>query len=92
MTRSYAIVLGSLAMGLVVFRGAIRGKLAGAVAVEAILVLMVFAAVGGAAGWIADYLIRDALRDLFKKRVDWYRQGLIDMASDEADPAEGSQT
>ncbi len=91
MTRSYAAALGSLAMGLVVFRGAIRGELAGAVAVEAIFALMVFAVIGGVAGWIADYLIRDALETLFRKQVARYHQGPIDVASDEAEPAEGAQ-
>ncbi len=90
MTRSYAAALGSLAMGLVVFRGAILGELAGAVAAEAIVAMLAFAVVGWAAGWIADYLIRDALEDLFRKRVDWYREGLVDLASSEADPADGT--
>ncbi len=77
-------------MGLVVFRGAILGELAGAVAAEAIVAMLAFAVVGWAAGWIADYLIRDALEDLFRKRVDWYREGLVDLASSEADPADGT--
>lgn len=77
-------------MGLVVFRGAILGELAGAVAAEAIVAMLAFAVVGWAAGWIADYLIRDALEGLFRKRVDWYREGLVDLASSEADPADGT--
>lgn len=77
-------------MGLVVFRGAILGELAGAVAAEAIVAMLAFAAVGWAAGWIADYLIRDALEGLFRKRVDWYREGLVDLASSEAEPADGT--
>ena len=72
-------------MGLVVLRGAIRGELAGPVALEAIMAMMVFACVGSVAGWIADYLIRDALETLFRKRVDWYRQGLIDAGYIEQD-------
>jgi len=83
-SRSYAASLGALAMSLVVFRGIVRGELADAVAAEAIVALVIFAAVGGVAGWIADYLIRDALETLFRKRVDWYRQALIEMASEEA--------
>ena len=87
MTRTYAVALGSLAMGLVAFRGVVRGEPAAAVIAEAILALVTFALVGGVAGRIADYLIRDALERWFRKRVDWYRQGLSDMASPEADPA-----
>jgi len=65
-------------MGLVVLRGAIRGEAAGDVAIEAIVALAVFAAIGGVAGWITDYLVRDAVEQQFRTRVDWYRQGLID--------------
>ena len=65
-------------MGLVVLRGAVQGELAGNVAKEAIVALLVFACVGAVAGWICDYLVRQTLEDLFRRRVDWYRQGLID--------------
>lgn len=65
-------------MGLVVFRGVVHGELASNVAVEAIFAMAVFACVGAVAGWIADYLVRDSLEELFRKRVDWYRQGLIE--------------
>lgn len=65
-------------MGLVVLRGAICGELADEVAREAILAMAVFAGVGAVAGWIADQLVRDSMENLFRERVDWYRQGLID--------------
>ena len=65
-------------MGLVVLRGAIRGELAASVAMEAIVAMLVFSCVGGVAGWIADYLVRDSLERMFQSRVDWYRKGLID--------------
>ncbi len=78
MFRSFAASLGALAMGLVVLRGAILGEPAGNVALEAIAAMAVFAVIGGAAGWIADFLVRDAVEQAFRKRVDWYREGLID--------------
>jgi hypothetical protein len=65
-------------MGLVVLRGAIFGEPAGNVALEAITAMAVFAVIGGASGWIADFLVRDAVEQAFRKRVDWYREGLID--------------
>ena len=72
-------------MGLVVVRGVINGELAGNVAQEAIVAMLVFACVGAVAGWIADYLVRQSLEGLFRKRVDWYRQGLIDAGYIEAE-------
>ena len=78
MLRSYAVSLGALAMGLVVLRGAIHGELAASVAMVAIMAMLVFSCVGGVAGWIADYLVRDSLERMFRSRVDWYREGMID--------------
>ena len=78
MFRSFAASLGALAMGLVVLRGAILGEPASNVAMEAITAMAVFAVVGGVAGWIADTLVRDAVEQAFRKRVEWYREGLSD--------------
>ena len=75
-------------MGLVVLRGAIRGELAELVAMEAIVAMLVFMGVGAVAGWIADYLVRDSLQRMFRARVDWYRQGLIDAGYLESDSPE----
>ncbi len=86
--RSYAVSLGSLAMGLVVFRGAVLGEPAGAVASEAIVAMLVFACVGGVAGWIIDSLVRDSLEGMFRTRVDWYRRGLIESGQMEDDSSE----
>ncbi len=65
-------------MGLVVLRGAIFGELAGNVVVEAIIAMIVFSCIGGVAGWISDYLVRDSLEQVFRARVDWYRQAMAD--------------
>jgi hypothetical protein len=72
-------------MALVVLRGAIRGELAGHVAMEAIAAMLAFSCVGGIAGWIADYLIRDSLEQMFHARVKWYRQGMLDAGFVEPD-------
>ena len=85
MLRSYAVSLGALAMGLVVLRGAIQGELAGSVAMEATVAMLVFMGVGAVAGWIADHLVRDALQRMFRARVDWYRQGMVDAGNLEPD-------
>lgn len=90
MSRRYAVSLGALAMSLVVLRGAISGELAAAVAGEAIVAMVIFAAIGGVAGWIADYLVRDSLQILFRKRVDWYRQGLAEAGLIDENSAETS--
>jgi len=76
--RSFAASLGALAMGLVALRGAVLGEPTGSVALEAITAMAVFAVVGGMVGWIADTLVRDAVEQAFRKRVEWYREGLSD--------------
>lgn len=63
-------------MGLVVLRGAIHGELAAGVAEEAIMTLIVYLGIGAIAGAIADYLIRDAVENLYRERVQWYRDGV----------------
>jgi hypothetical protein len=65
-------------MALVVFRGAIQGLPADEVTTRAIIAMLVFYGVGWVAGWIIDYLIRDAVEQMFRKRVEWYRKGLIE--------------
>lgn len=77
-------------MSLVVLRGAASGELAAAVAGEAIVAMLVFAPVGGVAGWVADHLVRDSLERRFRGRVDWYRQGLIDAGLTETNSSETS--
>ena len=65
-------------MGLVALRGAVLGEPTDSVALEAIMAMAVFAVVGGLAGWIADTLVRDSVEQAFRKRVEWYREGLGD--------------
>lgn len=65
-------------MGLVAFRGVVHRELAGDVAMEAIVCMLLFMGIGFVAGWIADYLIRDAVEQTFRGRVRWYREGMIE--------------
>ena len=65
-------------MGLVAFRGVLHHELAGSVAMEAIVCMLLFMGIGFVAGWIADYLIRDALEQTFRARVRWFREGMIE--------------
>jgi len=74
--RSFAASLGALAMALVAFRGVVLGEPTSRVVMEAITALAVFAVIGAVAGWIADILVRDAVEQAFRKRVEWYREGL----------------
>ena len=92
MTRGIAVSLGALAMGLVVLRGAINGELADNVAVEAIVAMIVFMCIGWVAGWISEYLVRDSLERVFRARVDWYRQGLVDAGLIESESVEPGTT
>ena len=78
MFRSFAASLGALAMGLVALRGAVFAEPTGSVALEAITAMAVFAVVGAMVGWIADTLVRDSVEQAFRKRVEWYREGLSD--------------
>ncbi|TWT83082.1 hypothetical protein CA13_45450 [Planctomycetes bacterium CA13] len=75
-------------MALVVVRGTLFGEFADQVAIEAIVALIVFAAIGWVAGWIADYLVRDAVEVAFRRRVDWYRQGVAEAGLLENKPSE----
>ncbi len=78
-------------MGIVVIRGAINGENAEAVTVEAIASMIVFAGIGATAGWIADYLVRDSVETMFRRRVDWYRKGLIEQGLIEQDSTDESK-
>ncbi|MEM6780079.1 MAG: hypothetical protein AAF670_20655 [Planctomycetota bacterium] len=80
--RSLAISLGSLAMGLVVLRGAIHREVASDVASEAIGALIVFLGIGALAGAIGDYIVRDGIEDLYRRRVQWYRDGVAELTPD----------
>ena len=79
-------------MGLVVLRGAIRGELAAGVAEEAIMSLIVYLGIGAITGAIADYLIRDAVENLYRKRVQWYREGVEKMNNESNTTSEASTT
>lgn len=78
-------------MGLVVLRGAIRGELAAGVAEEAIMTMVVYLGIGAITGAIADYLIRDAVENLYRKRVQWYRDG-VEKINEEANATSEAST
>ena len=59
-------------MAMVAVRGAMRHELASEVAVEAIIALGAFAVLGGIAGAVADYLVRNELEAQYRRRVAWY--------------------
>ncbi|MEM9644648.1 MAG: hypothetical protein AAF989_06625 [Planctomycetota bacterium] len=65
-------------MALVFVRGAFRGEPAEAVASESIAMLLVFALVGAFAGWIADHLVLESVETMFRNRVEWYRNGVLE--------------
>lgn len=57
---------------------------------EAVVAMLLFAGIGAVAGRIAEYLVRDTIEGQFRKRVDWYRQGLIDAGYMEEDTKDDS--
>ena len=75
MIRSLASAFGSLAMAVIVIRGAVSGAVASDVIGDAVVAMILFAIGGAAAGWVLDTLIRDSVRSRFQSRVDWYRDG-----------------
>ena len=79
-------------MGLVMLRGVVNRELASHVAMEAIVAMLLFMGIGFVAGWIADYLIRDAMEHSFRGRVRWYRQEMIEAGYVESEqPSDQSQ-
>jgi len=48
------------------------GELAAEVVVESMMALVVFAVLGGIAGAISDYLVREDLERQYRSRVAWY--------------------
>lgn len=92
MLRSFALSLGAFAMGVVVIRGALQGEHAASVASEAIVAMLVFACLGGFAGWTADYLVRDSIERMFRARVEWYRKGLVEAGYPDRETSENQQT
>lgn len=77
--RTYAVSLGSLAMAMVIIRGAIHRELVSQVVLESVTVLVVFAIIGAFAGWITDHLICHNVEQMFRHRVDWYRQSIAEI-------------
>ncbi len=71
-------------MGLVALRGVMHGELAMHVAQEAIITLIVFLGIGAITGAIADYLVRDAVEHLYRKRVQWYRKRVAEIEAGNA--------
>lgn len=76
MQRRYALALGSIAFALVLARGAVRGENISEVVCEAIIALVLFAAGGAVAGWVADYLLRQDIEARYRQRVAWYRAAI----------------
>ena len=73
MARTYAGILGPLAMLTAIVRGLIHGGGATSIVVEAWCFLLAFAAVGCVAGWIAERAVDEAvsvrLRDDMAERT-----------------------
>lgn len=79
-------------MGLVVLRGIIAGGHASDIAQEAIVVLIVYCGLGAMAGAIADYLVREAVKESYHKRVAWYREGIERMNDEFGEDSEEAKT
>jgi hypothetical protein len=89
MLRGYAVSFGAIAMSVVLLRGAFRGELASSVTKEAIVMMVLFTIAGSVVTWIADQLVRDTVETTFRRRVDWYRSGLIEAGYENETPVDG---
>lgn len=65
-------------MAVVVLRGLFHAESVDQVTLEALVMMIVFAGIGAVAGWIADYLVRENVESMFRKRVEWYRNGVLE--------------
>ena len=74
MQRSFAVVLGAIALALVALRCGLRGEVATDVLCEGLLAMMIFFVVGAIAGSIADYLLQHAIETQFRQRVESFQQ------------------
>jgi membrane protein YqaA with SNARE-associated domain len=74
MVRAFAASLGAIAMATVLLDGVFSGATAGDCIVSAIRALIVLALLGGVAGAIVDYLIRQDLEQQYRRRLDWFRK------------------
>jgi len=66
MGRAYAGILGLVAFGLSIARGATAGSGVEGTLLAASAALFVFAAIGYVAGQMADYLVSDSVRTQFQ--------------------------
>lgn len=88
MIRPLAASFASLAMAVIVIRGAVESSYAGDVILNALVASVAFAMGGALVGWIMDYIIRENLRNDYTNRVQWYRDGIATLRSaDDSDPA-----
>jgi hypothetical protein len=69
MGRRYAAALGLLAFASTLVRGAIAGGAWDSTLSNAILCLCIFSLVGGAAGWIAEGIIEEAIRSRLTSEI-----------------------
>ena len=82
MIRSLAASFAALAMAVLTVRGAIAGRHADLILTETLVRMAMFAVLGGVAGWVLDYAIREHLRVRFADRVRWYCDGVAAMANE----------
>lgn len=65
-------------MAVVVLRGLFHAEAVDQVMSEALLMMVIFTGVGAVAGWIAEHLVQENIESLFRKRVEWYRNGVLE--------------
>lgn len=83
MQRRFALVLGTIAFALVISRAVLRGELATEALPQAIIALMMFAAMGSGFGWIAEYLVRQDTETRYRAKVAWYRRQLENQSTEQ---------
>lgn len=76
MIRPLAASFAALAMAITIVRGAMTSELAIEVIERSLVFAIVYAVIGGLAGWLLDTQIRSSVQGEFEQRVQWYREGM----------------
>jgi hypothetical protein len=81
MGRPYAGILGSLVFTLVALRGVAQGSSVEATILSASAASFVFAAIGFLGGSLAEFLVRDSVRQQFQAAMTTWEQQQSEKAS-----------
>lgn len=82
MAGAFAASLGAIAMVTVILRGALAGEAAVDCIFASIGALLIFSAIGWLSGSTMDYLVRQDIESMYRRRVDLYQKEFEARAAD----------